>query len=317
MRLLLRAATLLGIAALAAASGCTSLPQAPLRPTELAAVPFYPQEEYQCGPAALATVLAFAGVATTPEALLPEVYVPARRGSLQADLIGATRRHGRVPWLLDGSPQELDAQLGEGRPVLVLQNFGSRSRPLWHYAVVVGREADGAYLLRSGVTQRQRLPARRFLATWSRGDTWALVLLQPGEVPANATPRRYADAVAGLLAADRTAESLAAAQSGTARWPDDTTLLLARSEAELASGDARAAESSLAAALKRAPGDVAARNNYALLLARRGCGAAAATEIARAADGARDTTFAAEVARSAAEIAGTPGADGGEGCPAP
>jgi hypothetical protein len=317
VRLLRCAATLLGIAALAATSACTSLPQAPPRPTELAAVPFFPQEQYQCGPAALATVLTYAGVATTPEALLPDVYIPARQGSLQADLIGAARRHGRVPWLLDGSPDELDAQLDEGRPVLVLQNFGSRSRPLWHYAVVVGREADGAYLLRSGVTQRQRLPARRFLATWARGDTWALVLLRPGEVPANATPRRYADAVAGLLAAGRTAESLAAVQSGTTRWPDDTTLLLARSEAELAGSDARAAERSLAEVLKRAPGDVAARNNYALLLARRGCRTAAAAEIARATDGARDTTFAAEVARSAAEIASTPVAGGGEGCPAP
>ena len=64
---------------------------------ELTGVPFHPQEEYQCGPAALATVLVHAGVATTPDALVPEVYLPARGGSLQAEMLAAARRHGRWP----------------------------------------------------------------------------------------------------------------------------------------------------------------------------------------------------------------------------
>ena len=46
------------------------LPQGlPLR-TELAQVPFFPQDEYQCGPAALATVLASAGAKVTPDWLM-------------------------------------------------------------------------------------------------------------------------------------------------------------------------------------------------------------------------------------------------------
>ncbi|HUG04491.1 MAG TPA: hypothetical protein VML92_08685, partial [Steroidobacteraceae bacterium] len=81
------------------------------RSVELAGTPFFPQDEYQCGPAALATVLRASGVATLPDDLKPQVYVPGRRGSLQAELIGAARRHGRLPYVMPSQGQELVAEL--------------------------------------------------------------------------------------------------------------------------------------------------------------------------------------------------------------
>jgi hypothetical protein len=75
---------------------------------ELADTPFFPQQRYQCGPAALATVLNACGVAVTPEELVSQVYLPARQGSLQAE----TRR--APPGLLAGAFEpELDALLEE------------------------------------------------------------------------------------------------------------------------------------------------------------------------------------------------------------
>src|ERR1051325_3239401 len=67
---------------------------------ELKDVPFFPQTEYQCGPAALATVLNTYGVKVTPEDLVPEVYLPARKGSLQIEMLAAARRHGLVAYQL-------------------------------------------------------------------------------------------------------------------------------------------------------------------------------------------------------------------------
>ena len=58
---------------------------------ELSQVPFFPQKRYQCGPAALATVLNWSGVAATPEQLVDEVYLPQRHGSLQVEMTAATR----------------------------------------------------------------------------------------------------------------------------------------------------------------------------------------------------------------------------------
>lgn len=46
-------------------------------------------------------MLAAAGVDRSPERLSPGLYLPAREGSLQVELQGATRREGRIPYLLD------------------------------------------------------------------------------------------------------------------------------------------------------------------------------------------------------------------------
>src|SRR3569623_3188919 len=62
-----------------------TLPAELTHAVELAAVPFFPQERYQCGPAALATVLASSGAAVTADELAPQVYLPARQGSLQPE----------------------------------------------------------------------------------------------------------------------------------------------------------------------------------------------------------------------------------------
>ena len=59
---------------------------------ELSDTPFFPQEEYQCGPAALATVLNAAGVGLAPNDLVDQVYLSTQHGSLQVELLAATRK---------------------------------------------------------------------------------------------------------------------------------------------------------------------------------------------------------------------------------
>ena len=63
-------------------------PNLPQR-VELTATPFYPQETHQCGPAALATALASAGLPLGPDVLTAQVYVPGREGSLQPEMLAA------------------------------------------------------------------------------------------------------------------------------------------------------------------------------------------------------------------------------------
>ncbi len=93
-------------------------------PVRLESVPFYPQQAYQCGPAALAGVLGAAGTTIDPETLASQVYLPGRRGSLQAELVAAARRAGFIPYLTDEQPAALLHELQAGRPVLVMQNLG-------------------------------------------------------------------------------------------------------------------------------------------------------------------------------------------------
>ena len=61
-------------------------------PVEIQGVPFFAQEEHQCGPAALATMLKFSGLDVTPAALTEKVYVPGREGSFAVELAAAARQ---------------------------------------------------------------------------------------------------------------------------------------------------------------------------------------------------------------------------------
>jgi hypothetical protein len=260
-------------AAALALGGCATVPRelpTVAAPIELAAVPFFPQTEFQCGPAALATLLAHAGAAVNAETLVPEVYVEGLKGSLQPELLGATRRHGFIPYVLTPDPGALLAELESGRPVLVLQNLGVPRVPVWHYAVVVGTDGE-SMILRSGAEERRRERTSRFLRSWQRGENWAFVAVAPGELPASATAPSYVRALAGaepLLSATATGAAYAAALG---RWPSDELVLFAAAGHELATQDLDGATALYRRVLASNPAHAAARNNLANALEARGC----------------------------------------------
>ncbi len=277
------------LAALALA-GCATAPaiQPPARSFELADVPFFPQTEYQCGPAALATVLAHRGVPVDAEDLAPAVYVEGLRGSLQPELLGATRRHGFVPYVLPPSAAALFAEVDAGNPVLVLQNLGLKRAPVWHYAVVVGYDAAaGRVILRSGTERRRGERLARFLRSWELGGRWAFVAIEPGTLPAAAAPEAYVRAVAGaepLLSAEAAERAYA---RGLERWPDEPLVLFTAAAHEHGAARLDRAEALYRRLLDVAPSDAAARNNLAHVLAERGCYADALREARAALDLAR------------------------------
>ncbi|MEQ8514528.1 MAG: PA2778 family cysteine peptidase [Chromatocurvus sp.] len=247
--------------------------------TELASVPFYPQDQYQCGPAALATVLDWSGTDVNMASLVSSVYVPGRQGSLQPEMIAAARRAGRIPYTLPPQPAALSAELAAGNPVLVLQNLGLNSLPRWHYAVVVGYDpGDDVFILRSGVEKSRRESVQRFMSSWQRAGYWGLVVLQPGQVPAS---RVVAEPVALALANAEALLSPGAAvrawEGLMVRWPDDADVLFGTANALRRKGDDSAAGNTYLALLQRHPDHIAARNNFADLLLQAGCAEQART----------------------------------------
>ena len=148
---------------------------------QLEQVPFFPQEDFQCGPAALATVLQASKVDILPDALVSQVYVPSRQGSLQVEMLAAARRYGRISQILAPDLKGLLEQVQAGKPVLVMQNLGLSWYPQWHYAVVVGFDLPrGEIVLRSGLVKDYRISLTLFERTWQRAEHWAVVLLAPG-----------------------------------------------------------------------------------------------------------------------------------------
>jgi len=318
-----RAASLAASTATLALCGCATqgpllVPAGPgaLPPrVELVETLFFPQRDYQCGPAALATVLAAAGVPVPADDLVAEVYLPGRRGSLQAELIAATRSRGLLPYVVPPSSQSLLEQVAAGRPVLVLQKTGAGPWPGWHYAVVVGYDTrEDRIVLRSGTDARLEMSAARFLATWDRADRWALVVLAPGELPANPDFARFMQAAAGLEATGRSEVAARAYEAATREWPMAALPQLGLANLAYTRGDLAGAEQGFRAAIERAPGDAAARNNRASVLLSLGCPLAARREIARAAMLADAGPYEAAVAATRGEIEAARGPDAA-GCP--
>jgi tetratricopeptide (TPR) repeat protein len=247
-------------------------------PVELADAPFFPQDDYQCGPAALATVLVAAGIDVTPEQLTPQVYVPGRRGTLQAELLAATRRHGRVPYLLPHTLTPLLEEVRSGRPVLVFQNLGLERWPVWHYAVLIGFDPDREqFLLRSGTESRLRTRARPFLASWDRAGRWSMVAAAPSEPPAGADVLGWLQAVAPFESTGEYEIAAVAYEAAIQRWPHAAAAWTALGNVRYRQQRLNEAADAYLHALDQSADHWVARNNLVRTLITLGCPSQAQT----------------------------------------
>lgn len=233
-------------------TGCATAPQGAAlaqawpagrpRRVELDAVPFFPQTELDCGPAALATVLAHTGAATTPDALREQVFLPAREGTLQVEMLAGARRHGRVPVRLPPQLDALCAEVAAGHPVVLLQNLALPLWPRWHYAVAVGYDAEArTVLLRSGTRRRLTVDWTPLERTWARSGYWAFTALPPGELPPTADEGAMVEALLAFERVARPADAATAYAAARARWPDSLTLAMGEGNSRYAAGDAAGA----------------------------------------------------------------------------
>lgn len=211
-------------------------------------VPFFPQTRDHCGPAALATALAHAGLATDPDRLADAVFLPSRAGTLQLEMLGGARRQGAVATKLPRDLPSLLREVAAGHPVVVLQNLGLDLIPRWHYAVVVGYDlAARELILRSGTTARAVLPLRTFEYTWARGGHWAIAVLPPDQLPATALEADALDATVGFERAAPPARAALAYQALLARWPANLLAGIGLGNTRAAAGDAAGARAAFEA----------------------------------------------------------------------
>ena len=245
-------------------------PQAHFSHILLETVPFYPQESYHCGPAALAMVLSWSGSPAQPDELVPEVYTPSRKGSLRSALVGGARRHGRVAYPISDF-DALRAELKAGNPVLVLQNLGLAWYPVWHYAVAVGYdERQREIILHSGTTPYKRVSLEAFENTWARSDRWGLLVLPPTELPATAQEHAYVEAIAGLERARKRDAAVTGYRAALSRWPGSLAALMGLGNSLYALSDLAQAEVTFREASRLHPAAGSAFNNLAHVLAERG-----------------------------------------------
>jgi hypothetical protein len=246
---------------------------------ELTETPFFPQERYQCGPAALATAISSSGVAVDLRELVDRVYLPDRQGSLQVEMLAATRSAGRIPYVVAAIPK-------------------------WHFAVVVGLDSNRKeVVLRSGIEQRRVTSLATFLRTWGRGDYWGFVVLRPEELPTAVDRQRYLSAVAVLEKAGRNAEAMVAWNTALEKWPGNPVALFGLGNIALTAGNNLEAEEYFRMLLRGDAKSVVARNNLAIALARQARYEEAAREISIALENTDEPALAKELLDTKALIA--------------
>ncbi len=273
-------------------SGCSTLgitaklppPPVDIPPlVELTETPFFPQEQYHCGPAALATLLQHRQINATPEDLGRLTYLPGLKGSLQIELAATARQQGVLVYPLDGSFNSLLREVAADNPVLILQNQAFSWYPRWHYAVVVGYDLKRELLiLRSGRERRWITGFGTFMNTWNRAGNWAIVTLPPGRLPATALPATYLGAANDLEQTGQQRAAHLAYRSATEAWPADVTAWLALGNSAYASADWAEAITAFRQATLLEPENTTAWNNLAYALMEDGQGREALAAVRRA-----------------------------------
>lgn len=138
-------------------------------------VPFFPQEDYQCGPASLAAVLNYWGVSVTPGEIAEAIYSESARGTLNIDMVIYAGERGLQVSQYSGGLKDLKEKIDAGHPLIVLVDFGFSILRADHFMVVTGYSEAGV-VANSGRNEKRFIPLEDFMKSWERTKYWTLHL---------------------------------------------------------------------------------------------------------------------------------------------
>jgi predicted double-glycine peptidase len=140
-------------------------------------IPFYPQLEYQCGPASLAAVLNYWGKNVTPEDIAGQIYSPKLKGTLSLDMWQYALSQNMDAEMHNATLEHIREHLLRREPVIVFLKLGYQWLPVGHFVVVVGLDAqDKSVIMYSGRQKNSRMRYERFLSAWEKTKYWSLVV---------------------------------------------------------------------------------------------------------------------------------------------
>ncbi len=140
-------------------------------------VPFVKQTEYDCGPAALASVLSFRGKAVDLERITASVYLPQLRGTLPMDLERYAKDEGFKTSSSAGTAAALKTAIGSNIPVICLLDLGFGFYRQPHFVTVIGfDDGNGLFIMHDGGTPNKTIAYEDFEKKWARAGTWMIVI---------------------------------------------------------------------------------------------------------------------------------------------
>lgn len=239
-------------------------------------IPFHAQDAYQCGPAALSTMLNARDIPATPEELVDRVYLPERGGTLKVEMVSAARERGLLSYPLKGRLDALIREINAGNPVLVMQNLALDWWPQWHYAVVIGYDRKASEIILHTDTRRAHAePMRPFMNSWKRADYWARVMVPPDQLPATAEPLPWLSAASDLEATGQLEAARKAYKTALDAWPNQPAARFGLGNVAYAMDQPGQAMGHFLHLSRTHPKMVAAWSNLSVLLLEQGCPLAA------------------------------------------
>lgn len=186
--------------------GCASQPPASIKGlpqrVEIGAVPFYRGNANQSAPMALAAILSQQGVRITPGLLEQPLGLPQGIDKLQDSMQTVARQYGMVVYPLEPKLDALLTQVAAGNPVLLHYEEGSAFWGERRYALLVGYDRyKQRVLLRTGMHRRMLMDFDDFTSAWNKEGSWAVLVQQPNQLPAQVDRQRWLKAANDLAQA--------------------------------------------------------------------------------------------------------------------
>jgi hypothetical protein len=152
-------------------------------------VPFVKQHgDSDCGAAALAMVFRHLGEEATLDQILSETETPRGQALRAGDMKSLAKKHGYEAFLFSGKESDFDAQLRQGRPIIVGLVKPASKEPVSHYEVVVGYNPARHVVLTLDPARGWRSNDwNGFVVEWAPSRQLALVVI-PRARPAVSSP---------------------------------------------------------------------------------------------------------------------------------
>lgn len=145
-------------------------------------VPFFPQKQRKCGPAALASVINYWGGSVSVDAVASQVFNERMAGTLPMDMLIYAKEAGYDAMYYNSGLDDLKRKLSEKKPLILFLNMGYDLYPLGHYIVAVGYDDKSQTVLAySDMTEKTVFTYDSLNSAWGKTN-YSTFLIKPIQI---------------------------------------------------------------------------------------------------------------------------------------